>query len=84
MPRWAGNEQVLDAANKVRCSMKRSIVLASICVCSLAALVAQDAARVIEVEQLEDNLFVLRGDGGGGCVLGTVDDGVFGSRLRCS
>jgi len=46
--------------------MKRSIVLAGICVCSLAALVAQDAARVIEVEQLEDNLFVLRGDGGGG------------------
>ena len=46
--------------------MKRSIVLTIVVTLSLAAVVAQDAAKVIEVERLEDNLFVLRGEGGGG------------------
>ena len=46
--------------------MKRAIVLAFICTLSLVAVVAQDTPKVIEVEQLEDNLFVLRGEGGGG------------------
>jgi len=46
--------------------MKRTIVLAFICTLSLVAVVAQDTPKVIEVEQLEDNLFVLRGEGGGG------------------
>lgn len=49
--------------------MKRSIVLAlliGIGAVSLAAVAAQDAAREIEVEQLRDNLYVLRGQGGGG------------------
>ena len=49
--------------------MKRSIVLAlliGIGAVSLAAVAAQDAAPEIEVEQLRDNLYVLRGQGGGG------------------
>ena len=46
--------------------MKRGIVLTIVGAFSLAAIVAQDAAKVIEVERLEDNLFVLRGEGGGG------------------
>ena len=46
--------------------MTRSTVLAIICALSLAAVAAQDTPKVIEVEQLEDNLFVLRGEGGGG------------------
>ena len=46
--------------------MKRSIVLAIVGTLSLAVVVAQDTTNVIEVEQLEDNLFVLRGEGGGG------------------
>ena len=49
--------------------MKRSIVLAlliGIGAVSLAAVAAQDAALEIEVEQLRDNLYVLRGQGGGG------------------
>lgn len=49
--------------------MKRSIVLAlliGIGAVSLAAVAAQDAALEIEVEQLRDNLYVLRGLGGGG------------------
>ncbi len=46
--------------------MKRGIVLTIVVTLSLAAVVAQDAAKVIEVERLEDNLFVLRGEGGGG------------------
>lgn len=49
--------------------MKRSIVLALLIglgAVSLAAVAAQDAAREIEVEQLRDNLYVLRGQGGGG------------------
>ena len=49
--------------------MKRSIVLAlliGIGAVSLAAVAAQDAAMEIEVEQLRDNLYVLRGQGGGG------------------
>ena len=46
--------------------MKRGIVLTIVGTLSLAAVVAQDAAKVIEVERLEDNLFVLRGEGGGG------------------
>ena len=49
--------------------MKRSIVLAlliGIGTVSLAAVAAQDAAPEIEVEQLRDNLYVLRGQGGGG------------------
>ena len=48
--------------------MKRSIVLAVVLgvgALSLAIVEAQDA-MVIEVEQLEDNLYVLRGQGGGG------------------
>ena len=46
--------------------MKRIFVLAIVSTLSLALAVAQDATKVIEVEQLEDNLFVLRGEGGGG------------------
>ena len=46
--------------------MKRSIVLGIVCALSLAVVVAQDTAKVIDVEQLQDNLFVLRGEGGGG------------------
>lgn len=49
--------------------MKRSIVLALVIgvgTLSLAILAAQDTAKVIEVEQLEDNLYVLKGEGGGG------------------
>ncbi len=46
--------------------MTRGIVLAIVGTLSLAVVVAQDAAKVIEVERLEDNLFVLRGEGGGG------------------
>ena len=48
--------------------MKRIIVLAAVVgagVLSLGIVAAQDA-MVIEVEQLEDNLYVLRGAGGGG------------------
>ena len=47
--------------------MRRSIVLAVVVAgaLSLAAVAAQDA-MVIEVEPLEDNLYVLRGQGGGG------------------
>ena len=48
--------------------MKRSIVLAIVLgvgALSLAIVEAQDT-MVIEVEQLEDNLYVLRGQGGGG------------------
>ena len=48
--------------------MKRSIVLAVVLgagALSLGIVAAQDA-MVIEVEQLEDNLYVLRGQGGGG------------------
>ena len=49
--------------------MKRTIGLAlliGIGTLSLAVVAAQDAPKVIEVEQLHDNLFVLRGAGGGG------------------
>ncbi len=46
--------------------MKRSVVLAIVVMLSLAVVVAQDTTKVIDVEQLEDNLFVLRGEGGGG------------------
>ena len=49
--------------------MKRSIILAlllGVSVLSLGVVAAQDAPKVIEIEQLEDNLFVLRGQGGGG------------------
>ena len=49
--------------------MKRSIVLALLIgagTLPLAIVAAQDPAKVIEVEQLEDNLYVLRGEGGGG------------------
>ena len=49
--------------------MKRTIVLALLigtCAFSLAVFAAQDGPKVIEVEQLERNLFVLRGAGGGG------------------
>ena len=46
--------------------MTRSLVLAILSTLSLAVVVAQDTPKVIEVEQLEDNLFVLRGEGGGG------------------
>jgi glyoxylase-like metal-dependent hydrolase (beta-lactamase superfamily II) len=47
--------------------MKRSIVLTlliGIGTVSLAVVAAQDGPMVIEIEQLEDNLFVLRGGGG--------------------
>ena len=47
--------------------MKRSIVLAVVLgvgALSLAIVAAQDAPMVVEVEQLEDNLYVLRGQGG--------------------
>ena len=49
--------------------MKRSIILAlliGIGAVSLAVVAAQDGPMEIEVEQLEDNLYVLRGQGGGG------------------
>jgi glyoxylase-like metal-dependent hydrolase (beta-lactamase superfamily II) len=49
--------------------VKRSIVLAllvGVGAVSLAAVAAQDGPMEIEVEQLEDNLYVLRGQGGGG------------------
>ena len=49
--------------------MKRSIVLAVVIgagALSLAIVAAQDAPMVIEAERLEDNLYVLRGQGGGG------------------
>ena len=46
--------------------MTRSIVLAIVGTLSLAVVVSQDMPKVIDVEQLEDNLFVLRGQGGGG------------------
>ena len=45
--------------------MKRSFVLAIVGTLSLAVVVAQDTTK-IDVEQLENNLFVLRGEGGGG------------------
>ncbi len=53
--------------------MKRVVVLALVCALSVAVLVAQDAAKVIEVEQLEDNLYVLRGGGGHTAVFVTTD-----------
>ena len=49
--------------------MKRSIVLAllvGVGAVSLAAVAVQDGPMEIEVEQLQDNLYVLRGQGGGG------------------
>ncbi len=49
--------------------MKRSIALLALIgagVLSLTVAAAQDPPRVIEVESLADNLFVLRGAGGGG------------------
>ena len=46
--------------------MTRSIALAIVGALSLAVVIAQDTPKVIEVEQLEENLFVLRGQGGGG------------------
>ena len=49
--------------------MKRSIVLAllvGIGTVSLAVVAAQDGPMEIEVERLHDNLYVLRGQGGGG------------------
>ncbi|MEO2196984.1 MAG: MBL fold metallo-hydrolase, partial [bacterium] len=46
--------------------MKRTIVFAVVVALSLAVGAAQDTPKVIDVEQLEDNLFVLRGQGGGG------------------
>ena len=48
--------------------MTRSTVLGLLISVSMLSLavVAQDAQKVIDVEQLEDNLFVLRGDGSGG------------------
>ncbi|SVD55559.1 uncharacterized protein METZ01_LOCUS408413, partial [marine metagenome] len=47
-------------------TMKRAIVLTVLCAFSLVAVVAQNTPKLIEGEQLEDNLFVLRGEGGGG------------------
>ena len=49
--------------------MKRTrvlVLLIGIATLSLAVVAAQEAPKVIEVEKLEDNLFVLRGAGGGG------------------
>jgi glyoxylase-like metal-dependent hydrolase (beta-lactamase superfamily II) len=51
--------------------MKRRIVLTlllSLGALCLSVVGAQDSPKVIEVEQLEDNLFLLRGEGGGGNV----------------
>ena len=46
--------------------MKRSIVLGIVVTLSLGAVIAQDTPKIVDVEKLEDNLFVLRGEGGGG------------------
>ena len=49
--------------------MKRTrvlVLLIGIATLSLAVVAAQEAPKVIEVQKLEDNLFVLRGAGGGG------------------
>ena len=51
--------------------MKRHIVLAlllGVGTLCLSVVGAQESAKVIEVEQLRDNLFVFRGEGGGGNV----------------
>ncbi len=46
--------------------MARSIVFGVMVALSVAVVATQDREMVIEVEQLEDNLYVLRGQGGGG------------------
>ena len=46
--------------------MQRTAVLLSVSLLCLGLVTAQDRAKVIEAERLEDNLFVLRGEGGGG------------------
>ena len=46
--------------------MQRIVVLSVLSLLVFGLVAAQESARVIEVEQLEDNLFVLRGEGGGG------------------
>jgi cyclase len=46
--------------------MKRTIVFAVVVALSLAVVAAQDRPKVVDVDQLADNLFVLRGEGGGG------------------
>ena len=49
--------------------MKRTRILAlliGVAMLSLAVVAAQDGPKIIEVEQLENNLFVLRGAGSGG------------------
>jgi len=46
--------------------MRRSIALAIVVALSIVVVMAQEPTRTIEVEQVEENLFVLRGAGGGG------------------
>ena len=49
--------------------MKRVMVLGALLLAgtfSVVGVVGQQSQMIIEVEQLEDNLFVLRGEGGGG------------------
>ena len=49
--------------------MKRAMVLGTLLLAgafSVVGVVGQQSQKIIEVEQLEDNLFVLRGEGGGG------------------
>ncbi len=58
--------------------MKRRIVLAlllGVGTLCLSVVGAQESTKVIEVEQLRDNLFVLRGEGGGGNVAVFVTTG---------
>ncbi len=46
--------------------MQRTAVLLIVSLLCLGLVTAQDRVKVIEAERLEDNLFVLRGEGGGG------------------
>ena len=46
--------------------MARSIVFSVMVALSVGVVATQEREMVIEVEQLEDNLYVLRGQGGGG------------------
>ena len=46
--------------------MRRRIAVAIVVALSIVVVMAQEPTRTIEVEQVEENLFVLRGAGGGG------------------
>ena len=49
--------------------MRREMVLGTLLLAgalSIVGVAGQQSQMIIEVEQLEDNLFVLRGEGGGG------------------